>query len=374
MTPTRRAFLAVAGAGATGLAGCLGEGGGETEGATTAEGAASTGTTTRPTTATETATPTTEASLLLNWKPSGLHVPYFAAKAKGFYEAEGLRLSTIKTGEGSTFSAKQAGLGNEEFVVSSSDQILNVNTRGLSPLSVAVVMQKSPAVVFSTRETFGGELTGADQLAGKTVGTGPGMVRMLTELLLEEAGVREEVEMVDTGYDTVQQLLAGKIDAAGGVFGDAISAEAQGYTVDSLAVADRVPSYGHVIATNQQFAQINPDAVGAFLRATARGAAWSQRNPDAATDLLVEANEVLAESRDQQREKWVRMAEEFMLAGAVPEKAWGWSEPEPWQVVHDALADADALDGSVDPSAVWTNEYLDTDSEYIGSYASAVSE
>jgi NitT/TauT family transport system substrate-binding protein len=258
-TATRRTFLAAAGIGASGLAGCLGgtDGGGAGD---EDDGTASpTGTTT--------GTPIPgESSLLLNWKPSGLHAPYFVAAAKGFYEEEGLTLSSIETGEGSTFSAKQAGLGNVDFAVSSADQVLNINSRDLSPQSVGVVMQKSPAVVFSTREAFGGELTGVDQLAGKTVGTGPGMVRMLTSLLLEEAGVREDVEMVDTGYDTVQQLLSGEIDAAGGVFGDAISAEAQGYTVDSLAVGDAIPSYGHVIAVNRDWAADNPAAVGAFLR------------------------------------------------------------------------------------------------------------
>ncbi|MFB6196451.1 MAG: ABC transporter substrate-binding protein [Haloplanus sp.] len=357
--PTRRAFLSAAGAaGVAGLAGCLGGTGGGT-------GAEATGTTT--------GTPIPgEMSLLLNWKPSGLHMPYFTAKAKGFYEEEGLTLSTIQAGEGSTFSAKQAGLGNVEFAISSSDQVLNINSRDLSPQSVGVVMQKSPVVVFSTRDTFGGELTSVDQLAGKTVGTGPGMVRMLTVLLLERAGVREDVELVDTGYDTVQQLLAGKIDAAGGVFGDAISAEAQGYTVDSIAVGDTIPSYGHVIAANQEWAASNPAAVRAFLRATARGAAWAQQHPAKATDLLVEANGVLAESRDQQRRKWVTMAEEFMIGTAVAEHGWGWSAAEPWRVVHDALARADALGGSVDPGSVWTNDYIDTDYRYIGSYTDVV--
>jgi NitT/TauT family transport system substrate-binding protein len=361
-TPTRRSFLVAAGAaGAAGLSGCLGgtDGGGAGEAATP--------------TGTATGTPIPgESSLLLNWKPSGLHVPYFTAKAKGFYEAEGLTLDAIETGEGSTFSAKQAGLGNVEFAVTSSDQVLNINSRDLSPQSVGVVMQRSPAVVFSTRETFGGELTGVEQLAGKTVGTGPGMVRMLTTLLLEEAGVREDVEMVDTGYDTVQQLLSGEIDAAGGVFGDAISAEAQDYTVDSIPVADTVPSYGHVIATDRDWAASNPEAVRAFLRATARGAAWAHQRPGEATDLLVEANGVLAESRDQQRRKWETMAEEFMLSSAVREHGWGWSAAEPWTVVHDALAAADALGGEVDPSAVWTNDYLDTDAEYVGSYTDVI--
>jgi NitT/TauT family transport system substrate-binding protein len=359
---SRRAFLAAAGVAASGLAGCLGG----TNGGDAGDGGASpTGTTT--------GTPIPgESSLLLNWKPSGLHVPYFAAKAKGFYEEEGLTLGEIRTGEGSTFSAKQVGLGNVDFAVTSSDQVLNVNSRDLSPQSVGVVMQKSPAVVFSTREAFGGELTSPDQLAGKTVGTGPGMVRMLTALLLEDAGVREDVEMVDTGYDTVQQLLSGEIDAAGGVFGDAISAEAQGYTVDSLAVGDSIPSYGHVIATNREWAGDNAEAVRAFLRGTARGAAWAHQRPGEATDLLVEENGVLEESRDQQRRKWERMADGFMTGDAVAEHGWGWSESEPWQVVHDALAGADALGGEVDPASVWTNEYLDTDYRFVGSYTDVV--
>jgi NitT/TauT family transport system substrate-binding protein len=360
LTPTRRSFLVAAGA--TGLAGCLGgTGGGVGAGGTATPAGASTGTPIPG-----------ESSLLLNWKPSGLHVPYVTAKARGFYEEEGLTLSAVETGQGSTFSAKQAGLGNVDFAVTSSDQVLNVNSRGLSPQAVGVVMQRSPAVVFSTRDTFGGELSDAEQLADRTVGTGPGMVRMLTALLLEEAGVREDVEMVDTGYDTVQQLLAGNIDAAGGVFGDAISAEAQGDTVDSIAIGDTIPSYGHVIAVNRDWAAANAEAVEAFLRATARGAAWAHRRPGEATDLLVDANGVLAESRDQQRRKWETMAENFVLSDAVREHGWGWSEAEPWRVIRDALGQADALGGTVDPDAVWTNDYLDTDAKSVGSYADQI--
>jgi NitT/TauT family transport system substrate-binding protein len=370
-TATRRRFLVAAGAtGAAGLAGCLGGGGtGADAGGTDTDTEVGTG---EPT-GTTTGTPISgDHSLLLNWKPSGLHAPYFAAKANGFYDEEGLSLAAIETGEGSTFSAKQAGLSNVEFAISSSDQVVNINSRGLSPQSVGVVMQKSPAVVFSTRETFGGELTSVDQLAGRTIGTGPGMVRVLTALLLEEAGVRGEVEMVDTGYDTVQQLLSGEIDAAGGVFGDAISAEAQEYTVDSIAVGDNIPSYGHVVTAERDWAAENDEAVRAFLRATARGAAWAQSNPGDAIDALIDANGVLEESRGQQRQKWETMATEFMTGDVVAEHGWGWSENEPWQVVHDALADTDALDGEVDPTSVWTNGYLDTEYEYIGSYTDTV--
>jgi len=376
--PTRRREF-VAAVGTALVAGCVGssssgEAGEPTEASPT-ETDAPTGTETEvtPTASPEPTPSVEEVSLLLNWKPSGLHVPYYAAKAQGFYEAEGLTLSKIEAGQGSDFSAKQAGLGNAEFVVTSSDQVLNVNSRDLSPLSVGVVMQKSPVVVFSTRETLGTELTGAEQIAGKTVGTGPGMVRVLTELFLERTGVRSDVELVDTGYDTVQQLLAGKVDVAGGVFGDAISARAQGATVDSLQVANEVPAYGHVIATDRGFAEEHPETVAAFLRATARGAAWGRNNVEAGIDALVSANEALSESRDQQRRKWVTMADEHVMSGTVREHGWGWSEGEPWRVTAEALRGADQLGGEVDPGAVWTNDHLDTESRYIDAYADVVS-
>ncbi|NEU56791.1 ABC transporter substrate-binding protein [Halorussus sp. MSC15.2] len=345
MGETRRQFLRATGASAVGLTAAVG---------TTAAQSGGVG-------------------LLLNWKPNGLHVPYYAAKAKGYYDEQGVKLNGIESGQGSDFAAKQVGLGNTEFAITSADQMLNVNTRGLSPRSVGVVMQRSPVVVFTTPDAFGGELTGADELAGKTVGTGPGMVKILTKLLLEEKGVLSEVELVDTGFDTVQQLLGGKIDAAGGVFADAVVARQKAGSVSSIPVAETVPSYGHVVGANADFAAGNPETVRGFLRATARGAAWATNNPERATRLLVEANPAISETADTQRAKWVEMASNYVLSEAVRQHAWGWSEARPWETTYRALRDADLLGGETDPSSVWTNEYLDTDYRYVGEYARTVS-
>lgn len=317
-------------------------------------------------------TDATSASLLLNWNPNGLHVPYYAARSEGFYDAEGIELTEITSGSGSDVSARQAGLGNTEFAVTSSDQVLLTSGGGVDVRSVATVMQQSPNVVFTARDVFGEPLEDPDQLAGTTVGSGPGMVRILTELYLEDVGVRDEVELVDTGFDTVQRLLAGEVDAAGGVFGDAIDARYQGATVDSLRVADAVPAYGHVIATAPEFAAENPETVRGFLRATARGAVWATNNPEAGVDAIVEANESLREVREQTRETWDTLAAGHMVSEAVETHGWGWSESEPWTTVASALRDADSGDVA-DPGAVWTNEHLDTDNEYIADYADLVS-
>ena len=200
------------------------------------------------------------------------------------------------------------------------------------------------------------------------------MVKILTKLLLERKGVLDSVELVNTGYDTVQKLLSGDVDAAGGVFGDAIAAEHQGQTTYSIPVAETVPSYGHVLATAPAYAEENPDAVRAFLQATAKGTAYAMNNPEDGVDHLVEANPVLEESREQALDNWTRMAEGFVLSETVAEKGWGWSTETPWETTHEALADADLLGGTVDPTSVWTNEYLDADYQYIGSFQERVAD
>ena len=314
----------------------------------------------------------TDVSLLLNWKPSGLHVPYYAAKAKGYYADEGLTLSKIESGQGSDFSAKQVALGKRPFGITSCDQVIKTTAKNLSPLSVGVVMQKSPVVVFSVRKNFGAKLTNVNQLKGKKIGSGPGMVRILTKLLLKKHGVLDSVTMVDTGYDTVQQLLAGKIDAAGGVFGDVVDTRQHNVTVDSLSVASSIDSYGHVVATGTKFAKKHPKTVAAFLRATARGAAWATNNPKKATDKLVSAVSALSESRRTQLTKWKLMSSKYMLSDAVKNHGWGWSKPTPWQQTRDALYGSGLIDTKIDPSSAWTNDHLNTNYEYIGSYAKKV--
>jgi NitT/TauT family transport system substrate-binding protein len=304
----------------------------------------------------------------LNWKPNGLHIPYYTAKERGYYEYEGLNLKNIESGKGSDFSAKQAGLGNTEFAITSSDQVVNINSRNLSPKSVGVVMQKSPVVLFTVRENFDEKLTRVSQLEGAKVGTGPGMVRILTKLILEKQGLLNSVEIVDTGYDTVQQLLAGKIDAAGGVFADAVDAEHQDYTADTIRVAHSLPSHGHVIAVKSGFAADHSETVRAFLRATARGIAWADKNPEQATDYLIAANPSLEASRANERDKWKRMSSGFMKSDAVRESGWGWNQATAWATTKEALASADLLGGPVNVDNVWTNKYLDTDYEYIGSF------
>lgn len=313
-------------------------------------------------------------SLILNWRIGGLHAPYFAALENGFFEDEGFEEVDIESGQGADFSAQQVGIGNAEFAITSADQVLNVNSEGLSPQCVGVLMQRNPVVVFSSREGFGESLEEPEQLRGRTLGSGPGMVRQMTEAYLDSQDVLGDVEYVDSGFDTVQQLLTGEIDVAAGVFSDVVDAEHQGYEIDTLSVAETIPSYGHLVAIEREFGTENPDTVNAFLRATARGAVWANENPDGAIDALVAAQSELEEVRENQRDKWDVMRNEYMLSETVREVGWGASDPDPWRETYETLDAGGFFENEVGPDEVWTNDYLDTDSEYVADYADLVEE
>jgi NitT/TauT family transport system substrate-binding protein len=348
MELTRRKALAAVGSAA--LAGCTGLGSSSDE--SLADGA--------------------EVNLLLNWTPNGLHVPYYLAKANGYYEEAGFEDVTIENGDGSDVSAQQAGLGNTEFGITSSEQLLNVNTRELSPLCAAVVMQRGQTVLYTAREQFGEELTDPSQLEGKTIGVGPGAVELMTEAYLSKLGLEESTETVETGFEGTQMLLNGEIDVNANVFSDSVGAQAQGYTIDMLDVADEIQSYGHLIATSSDFAEENSETVEAFLRATARGCAMAIQNPEEGVDALIDANPDLGEIREQHRTRWDLMSENYMLSDAVENQGWGWSEPEPWEETYETLDSGGMLDEEIDPDTVWTNEYLDTDSEYVGEFTEVI--
>ncbi|MCH7659853.1 MAG: ABC transporter substrate-binding protein [Euryarchaeota archaeon] len=370
MQHTRRAFIGAVGGVA--LAGCTGErdpgvgdgGDGDSGGA---GGDDDTGS--------ETPDPeTSSVSLVLNWRIGGLHAPYFAALENGFYTEEGFSDVDIESGQGSDFAAQQVGIGNAEFGITSSDQVLAVASEGLAPQSVGVMMQHNPVTVFSAPENFGEELTDPEQLAGRTLGSGPGMVRQMTEAYLDSHGVLDEVDYVDSGFDTVQQLLTGEIDAAAGVFSDVVDAEHQDYGIDSLPTADTIASYGHLVAVEEGFGEENPHTVESFLRATARGAVWANQHPEEAIDALVSAQSELEEVRENQRDKWDVMRTEYMPSDTVREEGWGASDPDPWQETYDTLDAGGFFENDIDARTVWTNDYLDTEYEYVADYADLTEE
>lgn len=313
----------------------------------------------------------------LNWEPNGFQAPYFLARKRGFYEDEGLDVRFVE-GHGSPFAAEEAGAGNREFALAGASAVLSVRSQGANPLAIAAVTAKTPAAVYTLRDVFEEPLERPEQLAGRTVAPSATKTRILTAQLLDDAGIREEVDLrpVDeyTHHRVQHKLLDGSVDSATGVVTNGFELEREhDRTADELPIGDYLGVYGMTIVSDPTYARENPDLVRGFLRATARGWTAATTDPESAIDALVARNATLERTRRIEREKFERAATDLQFAGEDPRHIWGEHDPERWRTLGRTLEKTDMLDRDVEPDDAWTNTYLADAGPPIDEYPDRIS-
>lgn len=318
----------------------------------------------------------TEVTFQLNWEPNGFQSPYFLAREQGFYDEEGLDVRFVE-GHGSPYAAEETARGRSDFGLAGGSAVLSVQSEGLSPLAVAAVTQKTPAAIYSLRDVFGEPFERPEQLAGRTVAPSATKTRILTAQLLEDIGIREEVDLLDvdayTHHRVGHKLLDGEVDAAVGVVTNGLELEREhDREADELPIGDYLDIYGMTLVTNPTVADERPEAVRAFLRATARGWAAATNDPQSAIDALVSRNATLERDREIERIKFEAAADGLQFTEHVREHGWGNHDGARWENLGSTLAETDLLEGDIDPESVWTNEFLDSEFEGIREYAARI--
>ncbi|WP_049923067.1 ABC transporter substrate-binding protein [Halopiger djelfimassiliensis] len=321
-------------------------------------------------------TPTeTTVDFQLNWEPNGFQAPYFLARERGFYEAEGLEVRFVE-GHGSPFAAEQAARGRADFALAGASAVLSVRSRGLEPLAVAAVTGKTPAAIYTLRDVFGEPLVDPAQLAGRTVAPSATKTRILTAQLLENVGIRNEVDLLEvddhTHHRVQHKLLEGAVDAAVGVVTNGYELEREhDRPADELRIGDVLEIYGMTIVTDPAFAAERPETVRSFLAATARGWAAATNDPADAVDVLVERNATLERTRAVERRKFETAARDLQYTDRGRRTDWGIHDGDRWRTLGETLSETDLLEGEIEPDAAWTNEFLDAD--VVRNYADRVS-
>jgi NitT/TauT family transport system substrate-binding protein len=255
--------------------------------------------------------------------------------------------------------------------------VLSVRSKGFDPLAVAAITQKTPAAIYTLRDVFGSPLERPEQLEGTTIAPSATKTRILTAQLLEDAGIRDSVELLSvdphTHHRVQYQLLDGEVDAVVGVVTNGIELEREhNRTADELPIGKHLPIYGMTLVTNPSFAADNSRTVRAFLRATARGWAAATNDPDAAIDALISRNATLERQRAIETLKFETAANDLQFTDHIRATGWGNHNRERWDTLGDTLSETELLDSAVATDETWTNEFLDSNSEFIQRYADRI--
>ena len=154
----------------------------------------------------------TPATLVLDFQPNAVHTGIYAAKERGYFTDRGVDVE-IREPSDTADGAKLLEAGRADFAVMDINDYGIARSRGLDLLPVAAIVQRPLASVIATDPN---RIQRPRDLEGATVGvTGvPSDDAVLDTILSADGTDPGSVKRITIGFNAVQALAAGKIDAA----------------------------------------------------------------------------------------------------------------------------------------------------------------
>ena len=293
-------------------------------------------------------------SLALDWFPNSNHAGFYVAQQRGYYSEEGLDVEIVVPANPEDV-LKTVGAGRDDFGVSYQAEVLLARGEGVPVKSIAAMVQHPLNSIMVLEES--GIERPAD-LVGRSVGvTGiPFEEALFLAMLQHDGGAAEDVTLVNVGFDLSPALIGKKVDAIVGAYWthESIAMEKQGYPVSVLRMEEwGVPDfYELVLVAGESAIADDPDVVERFLRATARGFADAIADPQAAVDILVEANPEIDSDLESQGIG--------LLAPLWSEEGvdFGHQSMERWEGLAAWMKSEGLLGEDVDAADAFTSEFM----------------
>lgn len=289
--------------------------------------------------------------LPMGYIPNVQFAPFYVAAEKGYFQQEGIDIQFDYKFE--TDGVALVGAGQIPFALVSGDQVPLARAQGL-PVVYVMAWWKGYPVAVTFLETSGIQII-AD-LKGKKIGipvlSGASYVGF--RALINSAGVMEDEVTLDVvGYNQVEALISGKIDAAV-VYAnnEPVQLRARGYKVGVIRVADHVDLASNGLLTSEKTLQENPDLVRRMIRAILRSVEDTIADPDGAYAICRKYVDGLAEDDPIQRAVLAETVE--FWKSETP----GVSDLAAWQNMETTLRSMGLLTGTLDITKAFTNEYL----------------
>lgn len=251
--------------------------------------------------------PLKEIDVVLDWYPNALHAFMYVAIEKGYYAEEGLKVN-IRFPSNANDAIALVAAGRADIGLYYQQDVIQVRANQTVPVkSIGAVVQAPLNIVLSLADK---NITSPHDLVGKTIGyAGTELSEALIRSIMENVGADySDVTMIDVGFDLMSSMTTGNVDATIGCLVNHVvpQMEEEGFSVNWFDLEDYgVPTYYEgVFLANDRMIANDPETLSAFLRASARGFADMQANPEEALQLLLanqnEENFPLSETVERQ--------------------------------------------------------------------------
>jgi putative hydroxymethylpyrimidine transport system substrate-binding protein len=292
-----------------------------------------------------------KVSFMLDWYPNPDHVPFYVAKAEGYFSRQGLEVDIIVPADPSD-PLKLVAVGKCDFAVSYQPSVIMAAAQGLPVVSIGALIQHPLSTILFLESS--GFKRPAD-FRGKRIGYSVApLYPVFFAAVAQNAGLTpRDYKLYHVGFNLVAPLLTGQVDAVIGAFRnyEAIQVELEGKKVGIFPLEKNgIPDfYELVLITNAKTLQHDPETVKEFLRAVTQGidqtvaqpktslASFLRANPDcdntlnrrsfAATLPFFKGSPAQDPARWQALERF--MVQRGLVTTSIPVKTLVWPAAEP---------------------------------------------
>jgi NitT/TauT family transport system substrate-binding protein len=305
---------------------------------------------------------------LLDWKIDGTSTPFLLAIDKGYFKAEGLDVTILEpasfdTGESEQEALKRIASGDVEMGFGDINAMIKFRDQNPPmPIKAVYIVHNKAAYSIVGRKSRG--VTYPKDLEGKKLGAPPGDESFAQWKIFVQANALDEskITIESIGMPIREPMLAaGQVDAVTGLsFQSYINLKDRGVPPDDIAVmlmADYgVNLYGNAIFVNAKFAEENPEAVKAFLRAFTKGLKDSLSKASAAIDSVIKRNPALR--KDLELERFKMAIRDNIQTPEVKANGYGAVDAQRLAKSIDLIALAHPFKQKPDAGAVFDASFL----------------
>lgn len=287
------------------------------------------------------AAPKEKVVLQLRWQHQFQFAGYYVAKARGYYEDEGLdvEIRSAFTPDGKVLSApEEVAAKRADFGIGATD-ILMAEDRGKDFVVVASFFQRSPTEFFMLGSTT--YRSPADLAKLKIARRKGDLMDIEFQAILLREGIdpRSFPFCQHIGNFQVEDLTSGRYDVVPGYLGTiSYYAVQKGVNLKKIRPIDYgIDFYGDTLFTRRSLAQENPELVEKMRRASIKGWEYALQHPQEVSQMIVDDYYPYAEDKQALLDFNRYQAGQVLQFTLYPVVAIGNINPYRFKQMHDTL-------------------------------------